>query len=86
MLLPRLAEFTRNYPDIVLEVTSSNDPVAVVGDHCDAGIQISEFIQREMIAVRVSKDMRLAALGSPEYFAGNISMRALSSFRTGLCW
>ena len=64
ILLPKLAEFARNYPEIVLEVTSSNDPVDLVAGEYDAGVQIGEFIQRDMIAVRVSKDMRLAVVGS----------------------
>jgi DNA-binding transcriptional LysR family regulator len=68
VLLPKLAQFARTYPEIILEVTSSNDPVDLVAGEYDAGVQIGEFIQRDMIAVRVSKDMRLAVVGSPEYF------------------
>jgi DNA-binding transcriptional LysR family regulator len=68
VLLPKLAQFARAYPEIVLEVTSSNDPVDLVAQEYDAGIQIGEFIQRDMIAVRVSKDLRLAVVGSSQYF------------------
>ena len=68
VLLPKLARFARTYPEIVLEVTSSYDPVDLVAGEYDAGVQIGEFIQRDMIAVRVSKDLRLAVVGSPEYF------------------
>jgi DNA-binding transcriptional LysR family regulator len=68
VLLPNLARFARTYPEIVLEVTSSNDPVDLIAGQYDAGVQIGEFIQRDMIAVRVSKDLRLAVVGSPEYF------------------
>jgi DNA-binding transcriptional LysR family regulator len=68
VLLPKLAQFARTYTEIVLEVTSSNDPVDLVAGEYDAGIQIGEFIQRDMIAVRVSKDLLLAVVGSPEYF------------------
>lgn len=68
VLLPKLAEFARSYPDIVLDVTTSNAPVDLVAGEFDAGIQIGEYIQRDMIAVRVSKDVRLVVVGSPEYF------------------
>jgi DNA-binding transcriptional LysR family regulator len=68
VLLPKLARFARTYPEIVLEVTSSYDPVDLVAGEYDVGVQIGEFIQRDMIAVRVSKDLRLAVVGSPEYF------------------
>src|SRR5580698_9191857 len=68
VLLPKLAQFSRRYPEIVLEVTTSNDPVDLVAGGYDAGIQLGEFIQRDMISVRVTKEMRLAVVGSPRYF------------------
>jgi DNA-binding transcriptional LysR family regulator len=39
-----------------------------VAGEFDAGVQIGEFIQRDMIAVPVTGEMRLAVVGSPEYF------------------
>ena len=71
VVLPKLAQFARTYPEIVLEVTSSNDPVDLVAGEYDAGVQLGEFIQRDMIAVRVTKEMRLAVVGSPKYFESN---------------
>ena len=68
VILPKLARFARTYPEIVLEVTSSNDPVDLVAGEYDAGVQLGEFIQRDMIAVRVTQEMRLAVVGSPQYF------------------
>lgn len=68
VLMPKLAAFARKYPDIVLEVTSSNDPVDLVAGEFDAGVQLGEYIQRDMIAVRVTEEMRLAVVGSPAYF------------------
>jgi DNA-binding transcriptional LysR family regulator len=68
VLLPKLAQFSRTYPEIVLEITSSNDPVDLVAGEFDAGVQLGEFIQRDMIAVRVTKEMRLAVVGAPGYF------------------
>lgn len=71
VILPKLAGFARAYPEIVLEITSSNDPVDLVAMQYDAGVQLGEFIQRDMIAVRVTGEMRLAVVGSPEYFKSN---------------
>jgi DNA-binding transcriptional LysR family regulator len=71
VLLPKLAAFARSFPEIKLEVTSSNDPVDLVAGEYDAGVQLGEFIQRDMIAVRVTGEMRLAVVGSPEYFESN---------------
>lgn len=68
VILPKLARFHRTYPEIILEITSSNDPVDLVAGEYDAGVQLGEFIQRDMIAVRVTREMRLAIVGSPQYF------------------
>jgi len=71
VVLPKLAVFARTYPEIVLEITTSNDPVDLVAGEYDAGIQLGEFIQRDMIAVRVTREMRLAIVGSAAYFKSN---------------
>lgn len=71
VVLPKLTAFTHKYPEIVLEITTSNDPVDLVAGEYDAGIQLGEFIQRDMIAVRVTKEMRLAIVGSAAYFKSN---------------
>jgi DNA-binding transcriptional LysR family regulator len=85
VILPKLAQFTRAYPEIVLEVTSSNDPVDLVAGEYDAGVQLGEFIQRDMIAVRVTKEMRLAVVGSPEYFEANTIPRKPQDLKDHAC-
>src|ERR1700722_9325364 len=85
VILPKLAQFTRAYPEIVLEVTSSNDPVDLVAGEYDAGVQLGEFIQRDMIAVRVTKEMRLAVVGSPEYFEANTIPRKPQDLKDHSC-
>jgi DNA-binding transcriptional LysR family regulator len=85
VLLPKLAQFARAYPEIVLEVTSSNDPVDLVAGGFDAGVQIGEFIQRDMIAVRVTKDLRLAVVGSPEYFEAHKVPRTPRDLKDHAC-
>jgi len=85
VLLPKLAQFARTYPEIVLEVTSSNDPSDLVAQQYDAGVQIGEYIQRDMIAVRASKDMRLAVVGSPEYFKSHKLPRTPRDLKDHAC-
>jgi DNA-binding transcriptional LysR family regulator len=85
VLLPKLAQFARAYPEIVLEVTTSNDPADVVAGQYDAGVQIGEFIQRDMIAVRVSRDVRLAVVGSPEYFRSHKIPRTPRDLKDHAC-
>ena len=85
VLMPKLAQFARTYPEIVLEVTSSNDPVDLVAGQYDAGIQLGEFIQRDMIAVRVTPEMRLAVVGSPEYFVSRSLPRTPDDLKDHAC-
>ncbi len=85
VLLPNLAHFARTYPEIVLEITSSNDPVDLVAGEYDAGVQLGEFIQRDMIAVRVTREMRLAVVGSPAYFASNTIPRHPQDLKDHAC-
>jgi len=85
VILPKLAQFTRAYPEIVLEITSSNDPVDLVAGEYDAGVQLGEFIQRDMIAVRVTKEKRLAVVGSPSYFKSNAIPRHPQDLKDHSC-
>lgn len=85
VILPKLALFLRTYPEIVLEITTSNDPVDLVAGEYDAGIQLGEFIQRDMIAVRVTREMRLAIVGSPAYFKSNSIPRQPHDLKQHAC-
>jgi DNA-binding transcriptional LysR family regulator len=68
VLGPRLAKFTSDYPDVVLDITADDSRLDIVAGGFDAGIHFGEYIQKDMIAVRVSKDHRAAIVGSPAYF------------------
>src|SRR5205809_7031812 len=72
VLAPRLAAFVRRFPDIVLDITTTQEGRReLVAAGFDAGIHLGESIQRDMVAVRVSRDHRLAIVGSPECFASH---------------
>jgi DNA-binding transcriptional LysR family regulator len=72
VLAPRLLEFGRRFPDVVLEVaTTQEGRTELVAAGFDAGIHLGESIQRDMVAVRVSLDQRLAVVASPAYFAAH---------------
>jgi DNA-binding transcriptional LysR family regulator len=68
VLGPKLAKFTRDYPDVVLDITAEDSRLDIVAGGFDAGIHFGEYIQKDMIAVRVSKDHRAAIVGAPPYF------------------
>ncbi|HET9636585.1 MAG TPA: LysR family transcriptional regulator [Gemmatimonadaceae bacterium] len=64
-----LAGFLNAHPHIQLDLVVSDAPVDIVADGYDAGIQLGEVIDKDMIAVPVTGDLRLAIVGSPAYFA-----------------
>jgi DNA-binding transcriptional LysR family regulator len=68
VLGPKLAKFARDYPDVVLDITADDSRMDIVAGGFDAGIHFGEYIQKDMIAVRVSKDHRAAIVGAPIYF------------------
>jgi DNA-binding transcriptional LysR family regulator len=68
VLAPRLGQFARDYPNVLLDVTTDDSRMDIVAAGFDAGIHYGEYIEKDMIAVRVSRDQRPAIVGSPEYF------------------
>lgn len=67
-LTPRLGAFAAAYPDIVLEIVIEDRFTDVVEGGFDAGVRLSESLQRDMIAVRIGPDIRGAVVGAPSYF------------------
>jgi len=66
---PKLAKFARDYPDVVLDISTEGDSRPdLVAERFDAGIHLGEFVQRDMVAVRVSGQQRAAIVAAPAYF------------------
>ncbi|TDQ56827.1 LysR family transcriptional regulator [Mesocricetibacter intestinalis] len=68
LLLPKLADFSENYPDIQLELISENRFVDIVAEGFDAGVRFGNAVAEGMIAVPISAETRMAAVASPDYF------------------
>lgn len=66
---PILPAFRRRYPDVRIEVTVTDENIDLVGGGHDAGLRIGEYIDRDMVAVRVSKPFNWQVYGAPAYFA-----------------
>src|SRR5579871_2558687 len=72
VLAPKLARFARDYPDVLIELTTTEESrLDLVGAGFDAGIHLGEFVERDMIAVRVSPEQRAAIVAAPSYFASH---------------
>lgn len=69
LLGPVLPTFNDLYPDIEVEVTATNRIVDVTGDGYDAGIRYGGTVPEDMIATRLSADVRWVVAASPAYLA-----------------
>ena len=69
ILLPKLAKFLPQYPDIKVEITIDYGLTDIVAQRYDAGVRWGEQVAKDMIAVRIGPDMRIAVVGAPSYFA-----------------
>ena len=76
VLAPKLGQFARDFPDAVLDVATRESHVDLVAASFDTGIQFGEFIEQDMVALRVSPDFRPAIVGSPAYFESHPTPQA----------
>jgi len=74
ILWPRLAPLLREYPDIHIELNVDYGFTDIAAQRFDAGIRLGDNIDKDMIAVRIAPDMRMAAVGAPAYLAGKPSL------------
>jgi DNA-binding transcriptional LysR family regulator len=69
LVWPRLQPWLPKHPDIKVEISSDNRFIDIVAERFDIGVRIGSDVAKDMIAVRMATDMRMAVVGSPEYFA-----------------
>jgi DNA-binding transcriptional LysR family regulator len=69
VLWPKLSKLLPQYPDIKVELIVDYGLRDIVADRYDAGVRTGEQIAKDMIAVRIGPDMRMAVVGAPSYFA-----------------
>jgi DNA-binding transcriptional LysR family regulator len=68
ILGPRLGAFLNAYPDITLEIANEDGFTDIVENGFDAGIRFEESLEADMIAIRLTGDVRTVIAGSPDYF------------------
>jgi DNA-binding transcriptional LysR family regulator len=68
VLLPKLAKLLREYPDIKVEIICDYGLTDIVAQRFDAGVRDGEQVAKDMIAVRIGPDARMAVVGAPSYF------------------
>src|SRR6202022_908408 len=69
ILSPALAKLLPLYPDIKVELIIDYGLTDIVAERYDAGVRLGEQVDKDMIAVRIGPDFRMAVVGTPTYFA-----------------
>ncbi len=75
VLLPKLAKLLREYPDIKIEIVSDYGLADIVAQRFDAGVRDGEQVAKDMIAVRIGPDARMAVVGSASYFRNRSELK-----------
>lgn len=70
VLWPRLAPLLKQYPDIQIEFSVDYAFTDIAAHRFDAGVRVGNRVDKDMIAVRIAPELRMAVAGSPEYLAG----------------
>jgi DNA-binding transcriptional LysR family regulator len=65
---PALERLLPEYPDVTAEVVVDNGLTNIVAERLDAGVRLGEQVEKDMVAVRIGPDLRMAAVAAPSYF------------------
>ncbi|PLK73138.1 LysR family transcriptional regulator [Rhizobium sp. TH135] len=71
ILAPALEKILPDYPEVKVEVTVDYGLTDIVADRYDAGVRLGEQIAKDMIAIKIGPEMRMAVVGAPSYFQGH---------------
>lgn len=69
VLWPVIERLLKQYPDVKVELSIDQSLTNIVTERFDAGVRLGEQVEKDMIAVRIGPDLRMAVVGSPAYFA-----------------
>lgn len=85
IITPLLTRFAEKHPSIRFELTIDDGLSDIVAEGYDAGIRIGERVARDMVAIRLTPEYRIAVVGSPAYFAGRSKPETPYDLRTHSC-
>ncbi|CAN7367035.1 LysR family transcriptional regulator [Phenylobacterium sp. LjRoot219] len=84
-LWPVLSRLLPQYPDIRVELGIDSGLTDIVAERFDAGVRLGEAVAKDMIAVPIGPDLRMAVVGAPSYFAGRTPPKTPHELTRHLC-
>jgi DNA-binding transcriptional LysR family regulator len=85
IIAPRLGRFHRAYPDVVLDIVIDDGLTDIIAGRFDAGIRVGERLEKDMIAVRLTPDVQMRALASPDYLSRSGEPRTPADLHRHAC-
>lgn len=85
VLWPRLEALLRRYPDVHVEIDVDSGFTDIVAGRFDAGVRLGEALAKDMIAVKIGPDLRMAVVGAPAYFADRAVPRTPQDLADHMC-
>lgn len=69
ILWPAVSRVLRDYPEVSVEISVDGQLTDIIADRFDAGVRLGEQVAKDMIAVPIGPELRMAVVGAPSYFA-----------------
>lgn len=69
ILWPAVGKLLKEYPEVTVEISVDSHLTDIIADRFDAGVRLGEQIAKDMIAVRIGAELRMAVVGASSYFA-----------------
>ncbi|WP_413673844.1 LysR family transcriptional regulator [Massilia cellulosiltytica] len=85
IIAPRLARFHQAHPDVVLDIVVDDALADIVTGRFDAGIRVGGQLERDMVAIRLTPDMNMVAVASPDYLARHGTPRSPADLHEHAC-
>src|SRR5579872_1408628 len=85
LLEPLISSFCQAYPEVEVEIAASPDLVNIAAEGFDAGIRLGQFIEADMIAVRLTPSFPLTVIGSPDYLRRRQRPERIDDLRGHAC-
>ena len=85
LIAPRLGRFHRAYPQVVLDIVIDDRLSDIVAGRFDAGIRVGERLEKDMIAVRLTRDVEMTAVASPDYLTHHGEPKTPADLHSHIC-
>ncbi len=85
LIAPRLGRFHRAYPQVVLDIVIDDGLSDIVAGRFDAGIRVGERLEKDMIAVRLTRDVEMTAVASPDYLTHHGEPKTPADLHSHVC-